>query len=97
MGLLTWIFIGCAGSLSVLPLLPHRSLADVIQIAGLGMNGAVLGGCLATLLDLGDVTSLDARALCLSFIGGLLFLGSYRLWAAVETRVGNAGRIAREN
>jgi uncharacterized membrane protein YeaQ/YmgE (transglycosylase-associated protein family) len=69
-GLLSWIGVGAAVGLASRFLLPGRP-SWVVSLAS-SASGALLGGLVATLLEMGGTAELDPRALVISFLSALL-------------------------
>lgn len=86
MGLFIWICLGLVGGIIARLLLPVRDPGGIFLTTVLGMKGAVLGGCLGTILDLGDLQSVDVRSLFIAAAGALMFLIGYRVWKATGRR-----------
>jgi uncharacterized membrane protein YeaQ/YmgE (transglycosylase-associated protein family) len=80
MGIIGWILLGlCAGALAKL-ILPGDDPGGIIVTTLIGIAGALVGGFIASALDIGDLDEFFDIGTWLIAIGGaLLLLVLYRL------------------
>jgi uncharacterized membrane protein YeaQ/YmgE (transglycosylase-associated protein family) len=81
MGILGWILLGlCAGAIAKL-ILPGDDPGGIIVTTLIGIAGALVGGFIASALDIGDLDEFFDIGTWLIAIGGsLLLLVLYRLF-----------------
>ena len=87
MGILAWIVVGLiAGAIAKL-LMPGNDPGGIILTILLGIAGAIVGGFVATLLNIGDGTNeFSLGTILLAVLGAMLILGAYRLVAEQRSR-----------
>ena len=78
MGILSWIVLGLVVGVLAKFLMPGKDPGGFVVTTLLGIGGAVLGGWIATLFGMGDVTGFDLRSLLIAVGGSLLLLFTYR-------------------
>ncbi len=79
MGILTWIIVGLvAGALAKL-ILPGDDPGGIIVTTLIGIAGAIVGGLIATALDIGDVDGFNLGSLLIAIGGAILLLLIYRM------------------
>jgi uncharacterized membrane protein YeaQ/YmgE (transglycosylase-associated protein family) len=77
MGLISWIILGLiAGFLASLIAGGGFGLLELLI---LGIVGAVVGGFIASALNLGDVSGLDVRSIVISVIGAIIVIAVVRM------------------
>jgi uncharacterized membrane protein YeaQ/YmgE (transglycosylase-associated protein family) len=81
MGILGWILLGlCAGAIAKL-ILPGDDPGGIIVTTLIGIAGALVGGFIASALDIGDLDEFFDIGTWLIAVGGsLLLLVLYRLF-----------------
>ena len=91
MGILGWILLGLIAGAIAKAIMPGDDPGGIIVTILLGIVGAVVGGFIASALNLGDVDSFFDLGTSLIAIGGaLLLLVVYRAVAG-RPRTGRAG------
>ena len=91
MGILGWILLGLIAGAIAKAIMPGDDPGGIIVTILLGIVGAVVGGFIASALNLGDVDSFFDLGTWLIAIGGaLLLLVVYRAVAG-RPRTGRAG------
>ena len=85
MGILAWIVVGLiAGAIAKL-LMPGNDPGGIILTILLGIAGAIVGGFVATLLNIGDgANEFSLGTILLAILGAMLLLGAYRLVAGEQ-------------
>lgn len=80
MGILGWIVLGlCAGAIAKL-IMPGDDPGGFIVTTLIGIAGAIVGGLIASALDIGDLDEFfDLGTWLIAIAGSLLLLGIYRL------------------
>ena len=74
-----WIFIGLiAGGLAKF-IMPGKDPGGFIVTTLLGIAGAVLGGFVGTLLNVGSFNGFDLKSMALAVGGAIILLAIYRL------------------
>jgi uncharacterized membrane protein YeaQ/YmgE (transglycosylase-associated protein family) len=81
MNILLWIVFGLIAGAVAKFLMPGKDPGGFIITIILGILGAVVGGFLATLLGMGDVTGFNLYSLLIAVGGALVLLFAYRLVA----------------
>lgn len=89
MGIIGWIVLGlCAGAIAKL-IMPGDDPGGIIVTMLIGLAGALLGGFIASALDIGDIDEFFDIGTWLIAIGGsLLLLFIYRLIAGDRSHHG---------
>ena len=89
MGILGWIVLGLVAGLIAKAIMPGDDPGGIIITTVIGIVGAVVGGLIASALNLGDVDSFfDLGTWIIAIAGSLLLLALYRVVAGH----GGAGR-----
>lgn len=80
MGIIGWILLGlCAGAIAKL-IMPGEDPGGIIVTTLIGIAGAIVGGLIASALDIGDLDEFFDIGTWLIAIGGsLLLLAIYRV------------------
>ncbi len=78
MGILTWILMGLVVGALAKWIMPGRDPGGLLVTIGIGIGGALVGGFLASLIGLGNVTGFDVGSLLIATGGALLLLFGYR-------------------
>ena len=78
MGWLSWIVFGLIAGILAKWIMPGRDPGGFIITTVIGIVGAMLGGWLATMFGLGDVTGFDIKSFIIAVVGSLLLLFIYR-------------------
>jgi uncharacterized membrane protein YeaQ/YmgE (transglycosylase-associated protein family) len=80
MSLLAWIVLGLIAGLLARALVPGRGPGGCVVAVLVGIAGALLGGCLSTLLGFGGLAGgLDPRNLIVAVLGAIVLLVLWRL------------------
>jgi uncharacterized membrane protein YeaQ/YmgE (transglycosylase-associated protein family) len=90
MGIIGWIVLGlCAGAIAKL-IMPGEDPGGIIVTMLIGIAGALVGGLIASALDIGDLDEFfDIGTWLIAIAGSLLLLLLYRLIAG--DRAGGRG------
>jgi uncharacterized membrane protein YeaQ/YmgE (transglycosylase-associated protein family) len=89
MGFIGWIVLGLLAGIIAKAIMPGDDPGGIIVTTLIGIAGAVIGGLIATALNLGDVDSFfDLGTWVIAIAGSLLLLVLYR----VVTGHGGTGR-----
>ncbi len=80
MGILGWIVLGLfAGAIAKL-IMPGEDPGGIIVTTLIGIAGAIVGGLIASALDIGDLDEFfDIGTWLIAIAGSLLLLGVYRM------------------
>jgi uncharacterized membrane protein YeaQ/YmgE (transglycosylase-associated protein family) len=78
MGWISWIVFGLIAGILAKWIMPGRDPGGFIITTIIGIVGAMLGGWLATMFGLGDITGFDIKSFVIAVIGSLLLLFIYR-------------------
>lgn len=80
MGIIGWILLGlCAGAIAKL-IMPGDDPGGIIVTTLIGIAGAIVGGLIASALDIGDLDEFfDIGTWLIAIAGSLLLLFAYRL------------------
>jgi uncharacterized membrane protein YeaQ/YmgE (transglycosylase-associated protein family) len=89
MGIIGWIALGlCAGAIAKL-IMPGDDPGGVIVTMLIGIAGALVGGFIASALDIGDLDEFfDIGTWLIAIAGSLLLLFLYRLVAGDRAHTG---------
>ena len=89
MGIIGWIVLGLIAGAIAKAIMPGDDPGGIIVTMLIGIVGAILGGFIASALDIGDLDEFfDIGTWVIAILGALLLLGIYRLVAGR----GRAGR-----
>lgn len=89
MGIIGWILLGlCAGAIAKL-IMPGDDPGGFIVTTLIGIAGALVGGLIASALDIGDIDEFfDVGTWLIAIAGSLLLLFLYRMIAGERTHTG---------
>jgi len=80
MGILGWILLGLIAGAIAKAIMPGDDPGGIIVTILIGIAGAVIGGYIASALDVGDVNSFfDIGTWVIAIGGALLLLALYRM------------------
>jgi uncharacterized membrane protein YeaQ/YmgE (transglycosylase-associated protein family) len=80
MGILGWILLGLIAGAIAKAIMPGDDPGGIIVTILIGIAGAVVGGYIASALDVGDVDSFfDIGTWVIAIAGALLLLALYRM------------------
>ena len=79
MGILLWILFGLIVGVIAKFLMPGGGPRGIIITIVLGIVGALLGGWIASLLGIGDITGFNVYSMLIAIGGAMLVLAAYRL------------------
>jgi uncharacterized membrane protein YeaQ/YmgE (transglycosylase-associated protein family) len=79
MGLLSWIVFGLIAGAIAKFLMPGKDPGGCFITIIVGVIGAVLGGFIATQLNMGGISGFDLRSFCIAVLGSILLLVVWRL------------------
>ena len=82
MGILSWILLGLIVGALAKWIMPGRDPGGIIVTMLLGMAGALVGGAIASLIGLGNVTGINIGSIIIAVLGAILILVIYRRFAA---------------
>jgi uncharacterized membrane protein YeaQ/YmgE (transglycosylase-associated protein family) len=93
MGIIGWIVLGlCAGAIAKL-IMPGEDPGGIIVTMLIGIAGALVGGFIASALDIGDLDEFfDIGTWLIAIAGSLLLLFLYRMLVGNRTTHGGAYR-----
>ena len=82
MGILGWIVLGLLAGAIAKAIMPGDDPGGIIVTMLIGIVGAIVGGLIASALDIGEVDEFfDIGTWVIAILGALLLLGIYRLIA----------------
>ena len=80
MGIISWIVLGLLAGIIAKAIMPGDDPGGIIITTLIGIAGAIVGGLIATALNLGDVDSFfDLGTWVIAIAGSLLLLVLYRV------------------
>lgn len=79
MGILLWVLFGLIVGVIAKFLMPGGGPRGIIITIVLGIVGALLGGWIASLLGIGDVTGFNVGSMLIAIGGAMLVLVVYQL------------------
>jgi uncharacterized membrane protein YeaQ/YmgE (transglycosylase-associated protein family) len=93
MGIIGWILLGlCAGAIAKL-IMPGDDPGGIIVTTLIGIAGAIVGGLIASALNIGDLDEFfDIGTWLIAIAGSLLLLFVYRMVVGNRTSGGRAFR-----
>ena len=93
MGILGWIVLGLLAGAIAKAIMPGDDPGGIIVTMLIGIVGAIVGGLIASALDIGEVDEFfDIGTWLIAIAGSLLLLVAYR---AITSRRGNDGPLSR--
>ena len=82
MGILGWIVLGLLAGAIAKAIMPGDDPGGIIVTMLIGIVGAIVGGLIASALDIGELGSFfDLGTWIIAILGALLLLGIYRMVA----------------
>jgi uncharacterized membrane protein YeaQ/YmgE (transglycosylase-associated protein family) len=79
MGILGWIILGLLAGAIAKAIMPGDDPGGIIVTTIIGILGAILGGLIASALDIGDLDEFfDLGTWAIAILGSLLLLALYR-------------------
>jgi uncharacterized membrane protein YeaQ/YmgE (transglycosylase-associated protein family) len=82
MGIIGWIVLGLIAGAIAKAIMPGDDPGGIIVTMLIGIVGAILGGFIASALDIGDLDEFfDIGTWIIAILGSLLLLGIYRMVA----------------
>ncbi|HEV2775149.1 MAG TPA: GlsB/YeaQ/YmgE family stress response membrane protein [Solirubrobacteraceae bacterium] len=89
MGILGWIVLGLLAGAIAKAIMPGDDPGGIIVTMLIGIVGAIVGGLIASALDIGEVDEFfDIGTWVIAILGALLLLGIYRLIAGNRAGAG---------
>ena len=89
MGILGWIVLGLIAGAIAKAIMPGDDPGGIIVTMLIGIVGAILGGLIASALDIGELGEFfDIGTWVIAILGALLLLGIYRLIAGNRAGTG---------
>jgi uncharacterized membrane protein YeaQ/YmgE (transglycosylase-associated protein family) len=89
MGILGWIVLGLLAGAIAKAIMPGDDPGGIIVTMLIGIVGAIVGGLIASALDVGEVDEFfDIGTWVIAILGALLLLGIYRLIAGNRAGAG---------
>ena len=79
MGILTWIIVGLVAGAVAKLVLPGDDPGGIIVTTLIGIAGAIVGGLIASALDIGGVSGFNIGSLLVAIGGAILPLLIYRM------------------
>ena len=80
MGILGWIVLGLLAGAIAKAIMPGDDPGGIIVTMLIGIVGAIIGGLIASALDIGELgTFFDIGTWIIAILGALLLLGIYRM------------------
>ncbi len=87
MGILGWIVLGLLAGAIAKAILPGDDPGGIIVTMLIGIVGAIVGGLIASALDIGDLDEFfDIGTWVIAILGSLLLLVVYRMATGGRTR-----------
>ena len=80
MGCFTWIVFGLLAGFLAKVIMPGKNKGGLIMTLILGVCGAMVGGYLATLLGIGDVSKFSLQSLLIAVAGAVILLAIHRMF-----------------
>ena len=82
MGIIGWIVLGLFAGVIAKLIMPGDDPGGIIVTTLIGIAGALVGGFIASALDIGDLDEFfDLGTWLIAIAGSLLLLGIYRMFA----------------
>ncbi len=78
MGILSWILLGLIVGVLAKWIMPGDDPGGFVLTVVLGIAGALVGGFIASALDMGTTTGFDLRSIAIATAGALLLLWGNR-------------------
>ena len=89
MGILGWIVLGLLAGAIAKAIMPGDDPGGIIVTMLIGIVGAIVGGLIASALDIGEVDEFfDIGTWVIAILGALLLLGVYRIIAGKRAGTG---------
>ena len=89
MGILGWIVLGLLAGAIAKAIMPGDDPGGIIVTMLIGIVGAIVGGLIASALDIGELDEFfDIGTWVIAILGALLLLGVYRLIAGNRAGAG---------
>jgi uncharacterized membrane protein YeaQ/YmgE (transglycosylase-associated protein family) len=89
MGILGWIVLGLIAGAIAKAIMPGDDPGGIFVTMLIGIVGAILGGLIASALDIGELGEFfDIGTWVIAILGALLLLGIYRLVAGNRAGTG---------
>jgi uncharacterized membrane protein YeaQ/YmgE (transglycosylase-associated protein family) len=86
MGIIGWIVLGLLAGAIAKAIMPGEDPGGIIVTMLIGIAGAIVGGLIASALDIGDIDEFfDIGTWLIAIAGSLLLLGIYRMIAGGGT------------
>jgi uncharacterized membrane protein YeaQ/YmgE (transglycosylase-associated protein family) len=86
MGIIGWIILGLVAGLIAKAIMPGDDPGGIIITTVIGIVGAIVGGFIASALNIGDLDEFfDIGTWLIAIAGSLLLLGIYRVVAGRGT------------
>jgi uncharacterized membrane protein YeaQ/YmgE (transglycosylase-associated protein family) len=94
MGILGWIVLGLLAGAIAKAILPGDDPGGIIVTMLIGIAGAIVGGLIASALDIGDLDEFfDIGTWLIAIAGALLLLLVYRMVVGRRAGTGRSGAI----
>ena len=78
MGILAWIILGLIVGVLAKWIMPGNDPGGIIITILIGIAGALIGGFIASAMDMGDVSGINLGSIVIATLGALLLLFGYR-------------------
>ncbi|MFP4316094.1 MAG: GlsB/YeaQ/YmgE family stress response membrane protein [Desulfovibrionales bacterium] len=79
MGILAWIIFGLIAGVIAKLIMPGKDPGGFIVTILIGIAGALVGGFIASLLGIGDVSGFNFGSFVIAILGAILLLWIYRM------------------
>lgn len=83
MGIISWIVLGLVCGALAKFIMPGKDGGGILVTMALGIVGALVGGFIATALNVGDVSGFNIKSVLIATGGALVVLA---VWRAVKGR-----------
>ena len=79
MDILTWVLLGLVAGILAKWVMPGAEASSWVMTILLGIAGAMIGGYLGKIMNIGDVSGFNLVSVTLSVLGACVLLFGYRL------------------
>ena len=94
MGIIGWIILGLLAGAIAKAIMPGDDPGGIIVTTLIGIAGALVGGFIASALDIGDLDEFfDIGTWLIAIAGSLLLLALYRMFVGKRTRDTTTRRV----
>jgi uncharacterized membrane protein YeaQ/YmgE (transglycosylase-associated protein family) len=94
MGIIGWIILGLLAGAIAKAIMPGDDPGGIIVTTLIGIAGAIIGGLIASALDIGDLDEFfDIGTWLIAIAGSLLLLALYRMFVGNRNRDTTTRRV----